>query len=119
LFISPARERPVLVLALLAPILAFFLGYLGFPAAFPVMGCCGAFFPVFLARISRQFRAQWRTVTTWSMTAMNVLIGFAEIALGQLADRAGLRVAFLIPPAMWGVTLVLLAIYFAKEEQTT
>ena len=116
LFITPAREKPVLLAALAIPIAAFAIGYGGHPAAFPAMGVFGAFFPVYLARISRRFQAQWRSVTVWAMTAVNVFVGLAELGLGQLADRAGLKIAFLIPPSILCLTLVLLIIYFKKEE---
>lgn len=114
--ITPSREKPVLLAALVLPLAAFAVGYLlSWPRAFLLMGVFGAFFPVFLARVSRAFPAQWRAVTVWAMTVMQVTIGLGELCLGQIADAVGMRHAFLLPPALLAVALLLLTIYFKNE----
>lgn len=118
LWINPQRERPVLMASLGIPLLAFAIGYWGrVPQAFLVMGVFGAFFPVFLARVSRLFPLQWRAITIWSMTAMQVTIGFGEWLLGQGADLFGMRPAFLLPAVLLIAALGLLLAYFHNEHR--
>ncbi len=117
-FIRPEWERRVLAVALFAPIVAFAVGYSGVPHAFLAMGVYGAFFPVLLARVSRRFPEQWRSVTAWTMTVMSAMIGVAQLGLGNLADRVGIRTAFLVPPTLLALALSMLVVYFRLESRS-
>jgi fucose permease len=117
-FVRPERERGVLVVALAVPIAAYAVGRLTpLHEAFALMGLFGAFYPVFLARISRAFPDKWRTVTIWSIIGMNVTMAGGNLAIGRIADAAGMSPAFLVPPALLLTALAMLGLYLRWEPR--
>lgn len=110
-------ERLVLTLALVLPIGAFAIGRMGAPSALVFMGLYGPFFPVMLARASRLYADRWRTITIWTIVAMNGLLAVSTAGLGALADAYGIVRAFHLPPLVLAMTLAGLWLYFRRLER--
>ena len=116
-FLRPAWERPVLYAALILPLGGFALGMHGELWGFALTGLCGPYFPVCLAHMSRLFPDKWRSLTIWIMVVMNVSIGAFDLVLGRLADAFGLAAAYALPPALFVLALVLLALCFRQQRR--
>jgi MFS family permease len=117
LTLTPRRERLVLVLALTLPVLCLAAGLYGWRAGFVLTGLYGPFFPVFLARLSRLFPANWRSMLVWTITVMTGLIGVANLTLGRLADWLGLQKAFWLPPLLLAAAAAALCLYLYLEPK--
>lgn len=116
-FLKPSMEKIVLRIALLVPVGFFLLGYHGALWAFPLVGCYGPFFPVFLARVSRVFHMSARNLTILIMVGMNALLGACSLGLGRLADMLGMRDAYLLAPALLFSGFCLLNVYLYLEKK--
>ena len=115
--VTPAREPLVLIVALSLPVVTLTLGLLGWTWGFVLTGLFGPFFPVYLARLSRKFPENWRSLLVWTISVMSLLIGVANLTLSRLADWLGLQSAFWLPPALLGAATVSLLIYLHPERQ--
>lgn len=115
--LSHSREKVILVGCLLFSLVFFFLGYSGWAVGFSLAGVLGPFFPLYLARVSRAFPEQSRSLTLWILAAMQLTLAIFHLVVGSLADRLGLESAYLIPPALLGLALGLLFLYFKIEAR--
>ncbi len=117
LFLKPKHEHWAIYLGLIIPIIAHGIGHFYHPIGYALVGLCGPFFPVFLARTSRIFPEKWRTLTIWMMTSISISIGLFNLVIGSLADNYGLDVAYLLPPLLFLLSLMILVIYGRFEPK--
>ncbi len=119
MFVSPKLEKPLLLMSLsLPPIVLFSVlkGYID-PWFLIAIGLYGPFFPIFLTRVSRSSPTNWRSMTIWTIVAMNLLLAVGHLFLGRLADNLGISTAFFLPVAALGLAFVALCFYFYKVRQ--
>ena len=116
-WLRPRWEKRVIYAALILPLVGFALGMHGELWGFSLVGLCGPFFPVYLARMSRLFPDKWRSVTIWIMVIMNISIGGFDLVLGRLADIFGLATAYCLPAVLFIAAVALLAAYFRQERR--
>lgn len=112
-FVRPSHERGLLIASLLVPLVSFGLGYAAFDWAFALVGLVGPFFPVYLARVSREFGRSWKTLTMWIFLGDQIGLAAINLALGRAADLWDIQRAFLAPPLMLAVALALVCLHLA------
>ncbi len=108
LFVKPRWEPRILVLSLLAGIIFAILGQRGFTAGLPLIGLIGPFFPLCMARISREFPEDWKAMTIYVFVGIQAMLAIMHQTVGTVADALGIENAFLICPLLLTCTLVLL-----------
>ena len=116
LFIRQSWEHGVLFASLTVAMIAYLLGRVGSTWAFIAMGAFGPFFPLLLARVSRQVPGLWRSLTVKVMIAIQLSLAIFHTVVGQLTDRLGIALAYSLPPVIFGLVLILLTIYFRWEK---
>jgi fucose permease len=117
LCISPRHELTVIIGALVLPIAAFAVGLAGWPAAFVLVGLVGPFFPLFLARVNRNFPDKWRSLTVWIIVAMQVVLVMAHLSLGRIADLVTISRAYWLPLILFVTTFGMLLLYLHLERR--
>ena len=118
-FMTPKLEKVVLLVSLALPpsILFLVLREMIDPWFLLAIGLYGPFFPVFLARVSRSSPTNWRSMTIWTIVAMNFLLALGHLFLGKLADNFGIGIAYFLPVAALSLAFVALCLYFLKERR--
>jgi fucose permease len=112
-FVKPSHERGLLIASLLVPLVCFVLGYAVDDWAFALVGLVGPFFPVYLARVSREFGRSWKTLTMWIFLGDQIGLATINLALGRAADLWDIERAFLAPPLMLAAALALVCLHLA------
>jgi fucose permease len=112
-FVRPSHERGLLIASLLVPLVSFVVGYAAFDWAFALVGLVGPFFPVYLARVSREFGRSWKTLTMWIFLGDQIGLATINLALGRAADLWDIQRAFLAPPLMLAAALALVCLHLA------
>lgn len=107
LSLPPGLELFVLRASLVLSGALFALGHAGHLWAFPLSGVLGPFFPLYMARMSREYPAQSRALTLWVLTSVQLTLVLFQLFLGSFADRVGLATAYWLPLVMLGVTLAI------------
>jgi fucose permease len=118
-FMTPEREKPVLLASLIVPpaLMYLILGEHIGPWSFVLIGLYGPFFPVFLARVSRQSPTNWRSLTIWAIVAMNFLLAAGQLFLGKIADSFGIARAFYLPAVALTCAFAAISTYFLLESK--
>lgn len=106
------HERALLVATLLVPIACFAFGYLWLDWSFALVGLVGPFFPLFLARVSREFVHSWKSLTVAIFLGNQIGLAILNLALGEAADVIGINYAFLAPPTLLVGALCLICLHF-------
>lgn len=119
LFVKPHWESKILVASLLAGILFAIMGQQGITLALPLIGLLGPFFPLCLARISREFPEDWKAMTVHVFIATQVMLGIMHQSVGSIADALGIENAFLICPLLLFMALALLLYNLRKAKLRT
>lgn len=108
LFARPATETWILVGSLIAGISFCVLGQQGHSWALPLIGILGPFFPLSMAKISRQFPEQWQAMTIYVYVGIQSMLALMHQSVGSLADALGIEIAFLLSPLFLLISLLLL-----------
>lgn len=119
MFIKPEHESRVLILALIGSIISFLYGFFINNWAFALVGLIGPFFPIFLARVSREFNATWKTLTIAIFLGNQTALSLMNLGIGWVADRAGIESAFAIAPLLLVISLALLLFFFSSRKPPT
>ena len=116
LWMRPKFEVSVLIMVFVASIASFTLGYFVNDWGFAFVGLIGPFFPIFLARISREFQATWKTLTMTIILGNQVALALMNLSIGWVGDRFGIAHAFAIAPSMLLMSLIFLIGYFTSTH---
>ncbi len=116
---NPSREREnfLLVSCLVLAVIFFVLGLQGYLWAFSLSGILGPFFPVFLARMSIVFPKKSRVILLWALGSNALGLMVCHLAMGTMADKWGVRIAYLFPGVLLTSAIALLFLYFAQEKK--
>jgi len=119
MFVTQKLEKAILLLSLALPPVVLFLviSDLVSPWFLLAIGLYGPFFPVYLARVSRSSPSNWRSLTIWTIVAMNLLLALGHLFLGKLADNFGIGTAYFLPVASLSLAFIALCLYFLRERQ--
>lgn len=108
LFARPSRETLILFVSLAAGIVFALLGQQGHSWALPLIGVVGPFFPLSMAKISRQFPEQWQAMTIYVYVGIQSVLALMHQSVGSIADILGMEKAFLLSPLFLFIALLLL-----------
>lgn len=108
LFVTPRWETKILIAALVCGIAAALLGQQGYTVALPFVGLLGPFFPLCMARVSRQFHEDWKAMTVYVFIAIQAMLAVMHQSVGTIADALGIENAFLLCPLLLALALILL-----------
>ena len=112
--LKPAAQKPILVAALVAPIVALLVARAtGVGEVLALVGALGPFFPVMVGCYRRWYPKAWRDMTVWSIFAMNIALVIMNGLLGWVADRHGIAIAYWIPVLLIGIALAGLLSFLA------
>jgi len=117
LFVKRAYETPVMLLSLIVPCIVYAAVFLGSYYLLPLVGLAGPFFALFLARVSRVFPTQWKSLAIWLMISIDLFLGISHFLLGDLADRVGIYNAYYMPFGFFVLTCILMLVYFRIERK--
>ena len=115
--IRPSWEKVVLWGSLILPLVAHVLGRQGGLWAYPLIGCFGPFFPVFLARVSHLIPHGWRPLTVKVSFVNQGALALTNILLGYLTRVEGVGTAYLVPPIFFLGALLMLGVFFQVEAR--
>lgn len=115
--LPPKWETPVLAGSFLAAVIFFLMGHAGQLWAFTAAGILGPFFPVLLARVSRQYPEEAPTLTLWILTSIQLTLAVFHLVVGRLADVVGVSRSYLLPVPLAVLTFVFLGICLAREKR--
>ncbi|MBC7532702.1 MAG: MFS transporter [Oligoflexus sp.] len=118
LFVKPKWETRILVASLIAGIIASILGQRGITTALPFIGLLGPFFPLCMARISRQFPDDWKAMTIYVFIAIQAMLALMHQSVGSIADVLGIENAFVLCPVLLTIALGLLFQNVRASEAT-
>jgi fucose permease len=107
LFVRPRWESAVLYTSLALGALFGILGQQGQSWALGAMGIIGPFFPLCMARISRDFPEDWKVMTVLVFTGIQGTLALMHQSVGSIADAMGIENAFLLSPLCLIIALVL------------
>lgn len=110
------QENKLLVGCLVASVVFFILGHLGYLWAFPLGGVLGPFFPLFLGRVSRVFHKQSKTITLWILGMGYATLAVFHLTVGKLAMRLGMERAYWLPGLLIFGTILAFGVYLKKER---
>lgn len=119
IFGTGKRERTLLIATLLVPMTCFAIGYVWHDWSFALVGLLGPFFPLFLARVSREFAATWKSLTVAIFLGTQIGLAIINLALGKAADHIGIEAAFLAPLLLLLGSLVLICLHFWLTSRKT
>ncbi|MES2746555.1 MAG: MFS transporter [Bdellovibrionota bacterium] len=108
LFVRPKWEAIVLSVSLGLGTIFGVLGQQGHSWALAAMGIIGPFFPLCLARISRDFPDDWKSMTVLVFMGIQITLAIMHQSVGTLADTLGIENAFLLSPLFLFIALILL-----------
>jgi len=115
--LKPEWERKIMIGSLVTAAFCFILGHLGWLWAFCLAGLMGPYFPLFLGRITRSFPEQWRSLTVWIITSIQVVLVIIHLTVGMLTDKVGIANAYVLPVILISMALTSLVIYFEWEKK--
>lgn len=110
LFVKPEWETKILTACLAAGTLFGVLGQQGHSWALSLMGLIGPFFPLCMARISREFPEDWKSITVFVFIGIQATLAILHQSVGSIADVLGIENAFLLSPLFLVLALILLQI---------
>lgn len=108
LLVKPAQETKVLYGCLALGVVFGVLGQQGQSWALSMMGVIGPFFPLCMARISRDFPSDWKAMTVYVFIGIQTTLAVVHQSVGSIADALGIENAFLLSPLLLFVSLVIL-----------
>ena len=109
LFLPRGWELRVMVTSVIAGIVIFCTGiWFKNPGLIALVGIIGPFFPLYIARISEKFPLQSRSMTIYVLSFMQLSLAMAHLFLGRLSAQIGIKNAFLMPPVLLVVSLILI-----------
>ncbi|MSP19654.1 MAG: MFS transporter [Bdellovibrionales bacterium] len=111
------QENRLLFLCLMGALFFFGLGYCGYLWAFPLVGVLGPFFPLFLARVSRVFHLQSKSVILWILAMGQVTLAGAHLLVGNLAGWMGIHRAFTLAGGLLFLSILGYLAYLPKERK--
>ena len=120
LFLPSGWELRVMVISVLLGIAVFCAGIaLKNPAFIALVGIIGPFFPLYIARISQKFPKQQRSMTIYVLSFMQLSLACAQLFLGKLSNEIGIKNAFLMPPILMAISLILILLgeLSSKKDQ--
>jgi fucose permease len=117
--LSSRMETAILWGSLILYCLFFGLGHLGFLWAFPLSGVLGPWFPLLLARVSRDFPGQSRVLTIWILTAMQATLAVSHWIVGKSTDIFGIHNTYYLPLGMMLAALVSLYAYLKAHRSAS
>ncbi len=108
LFLPAGWDLKVMVGSVLLGIGVFAAGIiLKNPVLIALVGIIGPFFPLYIARISEKFPTQSRSMTIYVLSFMQLSLACAHLFLGKLSTSIGIKNAFLVPPVLLMIGLLL------------
>lgn len=116
-FVRPKYENHVLILSLVLATIFSLLGMSGHAIGLSLIGLSGPFFPLFLGRICNRFHTSWKQMTVYVFLAMQIFIALCHYVVGAFAQKWGIHRVFGIVPFLFGLTLVLMIVYLARERR--
>lgn len=119
IFGTSKHERTLLIAILLIPMTCFVIGYVWHEWSFALVGLLGPFFPLFLARVSREFAATWKSLTIAIFLGTQIGLAVTNLALGKAADHLGIESAFLVPLLLLLGSLILICLHFWLTSRKT
>lgn len=111
-------EWPLLAFSLVMAFLGFFAGRAGYPLGFAAAGLMGPFFPIFMARLARNFPNQWRSLTLWILVAMQITLALCHFSIGRLTDAVGISQAYWLPVLFFAVASSGLLAFYRWERKS-
>ncbi|MCB9254572.1 MAG: MFS transporter [Bdellovibrionaceae bacterium] len=111
-------EWPLLAFSLVMAFLGFFAGRAGYPLGFAAAGLMGPFFPIFMARLARNFPNQWRSLTLWILVAMQITLALCHFSIGRLTDAVGISKAYWLPVLFFAVASSGLLAFYRWERKS-
>lgn len=116
LIVRPAWESKVLYGSLALGVIFGILGQQGHSWALSMMGIVGPFFPLCMARLSRDFPNDWKVMTVYVYIGIQTTLAVVHQSVGSIADALGIENAFLLSPFFLFLTLVLLFISMKAKK---
>jgi len=114
--LNPLHEKSWLVGSISLWAFFFLMGHLGSPLALSFTGVIGPFFPILLSRISRNFPREWRSLAVWLLSAVQGTLAMSHFFMAALVPRLGISVAYWVPFLFMLIAVMLLFVYFRKEN---
>ncbi len=108
LLVKPEWESRVLIACLTAGTVFGIIGQQGHSWALGLMGLIGPFFPLCMAKISREFPEDWKAVTVNVFIGIQATLALLHQSVGSIADALGIENAFLLSPLFLFLSLLLL-----------
>jgi fucose permease len=115
-FLRPSWEIPILIGVLTMSIAFQITAHQGLPLAIAGCGILGPFFPILLARVSRQFPNEWRAFLLGLMLAIPTAMTLFQALVARAADVWGMSLAFKIPLFLQITAFALLLGYLIAEK---
>lgn len=82
-------------------------------------GVLGPFFPLFLARVSRNFPVESKPLTIWILAGTQLTMCLMHLFVGRITDVLGIQIAYWLAPGLLTASLGLLALYLVAEKHET
>ncbi len=114
-YVKIQHERLVLILSSILALVFFGVGHLGVVACIPLAGVMGPYFPLLLARVSRKYPEQWRTLTLWILTLMPLTLALCNFIIGRLTDSVGVVASYKVPAGLMILNIAALFFYLKRE----
>lgn len=109
-------EKIILLSSLFASAVFFALGHQGWLWGFVFAGVLGPFFPLFMARVSRDFPEQSKTLSLWVLTVIQATLGVFNFGVGASADAYGIAVVYWLPAGVLILSDLMLLRYFMTQK---
>lgn len=112
LWVTARMEHLVILCSIVGALLFFYLGYNQNQLwAFALCGVLGPFYPLVMARATRDHPEQAKLLTLWIIVGIGASMAVFHFSIGVLSDALGIRQAYVLPPFLAALSLVLYLLY--------
>ncbi len=115
--LPPRWETWLMGFSILVALAGSLMGRYVWPPALVIAGLVGPLFPLMMARSSRVFPEQSRSLTLWILGSIQLTLMASQWLMGRVADRFGLETAYLLPNGFLLVSAVALVVYLRLEKK--
>lgn len=116
-FLTPQNENTFLAIALTGGCLTLLLGMYTHPLFFMASGMIGLIFPTLYGQMTRHWEHQMTQLSFILFTLMQIGLGAAHFAIGQLVEIFGIAHAYILPT--FSMALMTVLYFISHKPQST